>query len=66
LAGGLIQVVVGIIAIVWGFSASAFYPAFMRKPRADEKPMAKWLGRTIFVVVGIWFILAGLYDLRHR
>jgi hypothetical protein len=66
LAGGVFQIIVGIAAIVWGFSAGAFYPAFMRRPRPDEKPMPKWLGRTIFVVVGFVFILAGLSDLRHH
>src|SRR5258705_11435232 len=36
----------------------------MRRPRLDEKPAPKWLGRTIFVVVGVIFILAGLSDMR--
>ena len=66
MAGGIFQIIVGITAIVWGFSPGAFYPAFMRRPRPDEKPMAKWLGRTIFAIVGVGFILSGLADLRHH
>ena len=62
-AAGIIQIVVGIVAIVFGFLADAFYPAFMRRPRPDEKPMPKWLGRTIFVLVGVVFILSGFSDI---
>ena len=56
----------GVVAIVFGFAGGTFYPAFMRRPRSDEKPMPKWLGRTIFAVVGVGFILSGLSDLRHH
>ena len=66
LAGGIFQIVVGVAAIVIGFTTGEFYPAFMRRPRPDEKPMPKWLGRTIFAVVGVVFILSGLADLRHH
>ncbi len=66
LTAGIIQIVVGIVAIVFGFTADAFYPTFLRRPGPGEKPSPKWLGRTIFVLVGVWFILAGISDLRHR
>jgi hypothetical protein len=66
LAAGIIQIFVGIVAIVFGFSADAFYSGFLRKPRPDEKPMPKWLGRTICTLVGVGFILYGIFDLRHR
>jgi hypothetical protein len=66
LAAGIVQILVGVLAIAVGFSAGAFYPAFMRKPRANEKPMAKWLGRTIFALVGVWFIISGILDLRRQ
>jgi putative Mn2+ efflux pump MntP len=66
LAGGIFQILVGVAAIVIGFTAGEFYPAFMRRPRPDEKPVPKWLGRTVFVVVGIGFILSGLADVRHH
>jgi hypothetical protein len=62
LAGGIFQIFVGLVAIVSGFTAGAFYPAFMRRPRPDEKPMPKWLGRTIFTVVGPGFMYSGLSD----
>jgi hypothetical protein len=46
-----------------GFSAGEFYAAFIRRPKPDEKPMNKWLGRTIFAVVGVLFILSGFSDM---
>jgi hypothetical protein len=66
LAAGIFQIVVGVVAIAFGLLADTFYPAFMRRPKPDEKPMPKWLGRTISVLVGVVFILAGLSDLRHH
>jgi len=66
MVAGIIQICVGVLGIVFGFIADNFYPAFMRRHGPDEKPAPKWLGRTIFIVVGLWFILAGLKDLRHR
>lgn len=66
MAGGIFQIFVGLVAIVFGFTAGAFYPAFMRRPRPDEKPMSKWLGRTIFAVVGIWFIASGISEVLHH
>jgi uncharacterized membrane protein len=66
MAGGIFQIFVGLVAIIFGLSAGEFYPAFIRKPKPDEKPASKWLGRTIFVIVGIVFILAGISDLRHH
>jgi hypothetical protein len=60
LAGGIFQIFVGLVAIVFGFTADAFYPAFMRRPRPDEKPIPKWVGRTISLVVGGVFIYSGL------
>ena len=66
MAAGIFQILVGLVAIVFGFTADAFYPAFMRKPRSNEKPVPKWWGRTVFAVVGIVFIVSGLSYLRHR
>jgi drug/metabolite transporter (DMT)-like permease len=63
LAGGIFQIFVGLVAIVFGFTADAFYPTFMRRPRPDEKPMPKWAGRAISVVVGVIFILSGFSDI---
>jgi hypothetical protein len=65
-AGAIFQISVGVVAIAFGLCAGAFYPAFMRRPKPDEKPAPKWLGRTVFVVVGVIFILSGLSDLRHH
>ena len=60
MAGAIFQIFAGVVAIVFGFAGGTFYPAFMRRPRPDEKHMPKWLGRTIFVVVGVVFILGTL------
>ena len=60
----IIQILIGIVAIAFGFSADAFYTGFMRSPRPGEKPMVKWLGRTICTLVGVTFILSGLFELR--
>ena len=66
MAGGIFQIVVGLVAIVFGFTAGEFYTGFIRRPRPDDKPVPKWLGRTISVVVGVGFILSGLSDLPHH
>jgi len=66
MAAGIVQIVVGIVVIIFGFNADAFYAAFMRRPRPDEEPMPKRLGRIIYVVVGLVFIIAGIVSLRHH
>ena len=60
------KILVGVAAIVLGFTADEFYPSFMRRPGPDEKHLPKWLGRTTVAVVGVGFILSGLSGLRHR
>jgi drug/metabolite transporter (DMT)-like permease len=62
-AAGIFQTIVGVAAIAFGLLADAFYPVFLRRPKPDEKPMPKWLGRTICVAVGVVFILSGLSDM---
>ncbi len=62
MAAGIFQIFVGLVAIIFGFTADQFYRAFMRRPRPDGKPMPKWVGRTIFAVVGAGFIYSGLSD----
>jgi len=67
MTAGIFQIVVGVAGILFAFlPGGEFYPAFIRRHRPGEKPMPKWLGRTIFVVVGLVFILSGLSDLRHH
>jgi len=43
-----------------------FYPAFIRRPAPSEKPIPKWLGRTIFVSVGMWFVYSGITHLPRQ
>jgi len=64
MAGGLLLIAVGVAGIAFGFTADAFYPTFIRRPRPKEKPLPLWLGRTIFLLVGVWFICDGILRLR--
>ena len=62
----ILLIAVGLVAIVFGFLASEFYPAFIRRPGPTEKPAPKWLGRIVFFAVGLWFIYSGISHLPHR
>jgi hypothetical protein len=63
---GIVLITVGLAGILYGFLAHEFYPAFIRRPGPSEKSMPKWLGRTIFFGVGVWFIYSGISHLsRH-
>lgn len=62
---GMLLIGVGLEVIVFGFTADAFYGAFIRRPRPDEKPAPKWLGRIIFFAVGVWSIYSGISHLLH-
>jgi len=53
---GILLIVVGLVAIVFGLLADEFYAAFIRRPAPEEKPMPRWLGRIIFLAVGVGFI----------
>jgi hypothetical protein len=62
----ILLIALGLAAIVFGFLANEFYGAFIRRPRPNEKPMPKWLGRIIFFAGGMWFIYSGIsHLLRH-
>ncbi len=63
---GILLVAVGLVGIVFGFLPGEFYAAFIRRPAPEEKPMPKWLGRTIFITVGVWFIYSGITHLSHH
>jgi hypothetical protein len=62
----ILLIAIGLAGIVFGFLADEFYPAFIRRPRPSERPTPKWLGRIIFLAVGMWFIYSGITHLpRH-
>ena len=62
----ILLIAVGLAGAVFGLLADEFYPAFIRRPAPSEKPVPKWLGRIIFVAVGMWFIYSGITHLpRH-
>jgi hypothetical protein len=63
---GILLIAVGLAGIVFGFLADEFYGAFIRRPRPDEKPAPRWLGRVILFAVGVWFVYSGIsHLLRH-
>jgi hypothetical protein len=65
MAQGIITILLGIAVIVVGMTAKRFNPAFMRETRPDEKPTPRWLGRTIYLAVGVWCIYMGFSYIRH-
>ena len=63
---GILLVAVGLVGIVFGVLPGEFYAAFIRHPTPKERRMPTWLGRIIFLTVGIWFIFSGISHLsRH-
>ena len=64
MAQGIITILLGLAVIVVGLTAKRFNPAFMRETREHEKT-PRWLGRTIYLAVGIWCIYMGFTYIRH-
>jgi hypothetical protein len=56
MAGGIFLIVVGLAGIVFGIVAEKFSTGFIA---SSGRPMPKWLGRTIFIAVGLWFTYWG-------
>ena len=63
MAGGICQIFVRLVAIVFGFTADAFYTGFMRRPRPDQKPMPKWFGKDDFYCSWCWVHILGIVGL---
>jgi len=63
---GIALIALGIAGILFGLSADQFYPVFIRRPEPDKKTLPKWLGRTVFFIVGLWFIYSGFFRWLHR
>lgn len=57
---------VGLAGTIFGLLPGEFYTAFIRRPDPSEKTIPKWLGRIIFVAVGMWFVYSGITDLLHH
>lgn len=55
----IVAVLVGFFAIVFAFLAKNFYAADIWGGSVGDKPIPKWLGRTLFVSVGIFMIVVG-------
>ena len=59
----ILLIVVGLAGTIFGLLPGEFYAAFIRRPGPSEKPIPKWLGRIIFVAVGMWFVYSGITHL---
>lgn len=58
---GVLAIVIGIAAIVVGLVNKQFYAAkSMYSAGEPGKPVPRWAGRTLFIVVGIIFIFGGI------
>jgi hypothetical protein len=55
----ILAIVVGFAAIALAFVAENFYPADLYGNSTSRKPLPKWMGRTLFVSVGILLIVCG-------
>ena len=62
----ILLIAVGLAGAIFGLLPGEFYPAFIRRPAPSEKPIPKWLGRTIFVLVGMWFVYSGITHLPRQ
>ena len=59
---GVLLIGAGLAGILFGTIADGFSTGFIA---SRGRPMPKWLGRGIFVVVGLWFIYWGWHRLGH-
>jgi len=58
---GLLAIVIGIAAIVIGLVNKQFYPAkSMYSVGEPGKPVPRWRGWAVLIVVGITFLFGGL------
>jgi putative Mn2+ efflux pump MntP len=62
----ILLIAVGLAGTIFGLLLGEFYAAFIRRPAPSEKPIPKWLGRIIFVSVGMWFVYSGITHLLHH
>lgn len=62
MAEGIFLIVLGLAGIVFGMTADSFSTGFVA---SKGRPMPKWLGRSFFVGVGLWFIFWGYRHLGH-
>jgi len=62
MARGICLSVVGLAGIVFGMVADKFSTGFIA---SRGRPMPKWLGRSIFIAVGLWFIYWGWHQLSR-
>ena len=59
MAGGILLIVVGLAGILFGMAADKFSTGFIASP---GRPIPTWLGRSIVVMVGLWFIYWGCHQ----
>ena len=57
----LLSIILGVLAIGFGFSGGTFYAGLPRVRRAGERTVPRWLGRAWFVLCGVAAISNGLW-----
>jgi len=53
----------GCFAIVFAFVKKEFFSADIAGGSISDKPISKWAGRTVFIVVGVLLIIGGIASL---
>jgi hypothetical protein len=59
---GIFLIVLGVVGIVVGMTAESFNTGFIG---SHGRPAPKWLGRTIFTLVGLWAVYCGWLRFRR-
>jgi hypothetical protein len=53
-------IIVGLIAILAGILGKTFYLADIWGGSVGDRPIPRWLGRLLFVGVGVFFVICGI------
>ena len=64
--GIAIDLAASIIFFALGLTGNKFYKPFRRGEHTSEDEVPTWLGRTLFIIGGLWFAWAALDSLRVR
>ena len=64
--GIAIDLAASIIFLALGLTGSKFYKPFRRGEHTPDDEVPTWLGRTLFIIGGLWFAWAALDSLRVR
>jgi len=59
-----ISILIGLASLTYAFTAKQFYAAKGRFTRG--RPLPKWIGRLLFLVVGVCFLFGGIATLFRK